>query len=178
MPAGTLLKKVYLVLVNWAGPIALSLFLLLMRVVWGWGFFQTGKGKLLHIERPIEFFTQLGIPAPTFNAWLVAIVETVGGLLLLAGLGARATAAALIINMTVAYLTADFESVKSLFTDKDPTKFVNATEFWFLTTAFLVFALGPGMFSVDAILKRFVFGFRDPSRGAPSATYSSSQPPG
>jgi len=151
------LKHAYYLLINWSGPIALSLFLLLMRIVWGWAFFMAGKGKLGNIDRPIGFFKELGIPAPTFNAWLVAIVETVGGLLLLAGLGARAAGIALIINMTVAYLAADTEAVKTLFTDSDPGKFVSATPFWFLVTAFLVFALGPGMFSLDAILKRFVF---------------------
>jgi len=151
------LKNAYLLLIRWSGPITLSLLLLLMRIVWGWGFFLAGKGKLGNIERPIQFFHKLGIPMPTFNAWLVAIVETVGGLLLLTGLGARAASIALVINMTVAYLAADTEAVKSLFTDSDPTKLFNAAPFWFLVTSVLVFALGPGMFSVDAVLKRTVF---------------------
>jgi putative oxidoreductase len=158
-------KNAYLLLIHWSAPIALSLFLLLMRVVWGWAFFMAGKGKLGNIDRPIGFFKELGIPMPAFNAWLVAVVETVGGLLLLSGLGARAASVALIINMAVAYITADREAVKALFAEGDPTKFFNAAPFWFLLTAFLVFALGPGMFSLDALLKRFAFRSEKLERG-------------
>lgn len=152
------LVNAYVLLCRWAGPVVLSLVLLLMRIIWGWQFFITGKGKLSDIHKPIAFFTQLGIPAPTLNAWVVAIVECFGGLLLLAGLGSRAVAFALTINMTVAYLTAHRETnLKPLFTDGDVSKFADATPFWFLVTSLLVLALGPGKFSLDALLKRFVF---------------------
>ena len=156
-----MLRKCYSILIAWSGPLALSAFLLLMRIIWGWGFFAAGKGKLADISRPIGFFRELHIPVPVASAWLVAIVETVGGLLLLAGLGSRAVAIALIINMTVAYLTADNESVRYLFSQSDPSKFFAAAPFWFLVTSVLVFALGPGMFSLDALLKRW--GFNEPT---------------
>src|SRR5439155_15965189 len=126
------LVRCYRLLTDWGGPIGLSLFLLLMRVVWGWQFFLAGKGKLGNIDKPIGFFRELGIPMPTFNAWFVAIVETVGGLMLLAGFGARFAGVALTINMIVAYITADREAFSALFKDGDVAKFSAAAPFWFL----------------------------------------------
>lgn len=151
--AVTMCRKGYALLVRWAGPLALSVFLLLMRIIWGYAFYLTGEGKLGDISQPIGFFRQLGIPMPVFNAWLVAIVECFGGLLLLCGIGSRLVSLILIINMTVAYLTADHAAVHSLFADSDPKKFIAADPFWFFATAVLVFALGPGWFSVDGLLK-------------------------
>jgi putative oxidoreductase len=145
--------KAYGMLTKWAGALTLSVFLLLMRIVWGYGFFIAGKGKLLDISKPIGFFRQIGIPMPVANAWLVAIVECFGGLLLLFGIGGRVISLVLIINMAVAYLTTEHEALQSLFADSDPAKFIAAAPFWFMATAVLVFALGPGWFSVDGIVK-------------------------
>src|SRR4051812_39563330 len=108
-------KRAYLGLIRWSGPVCLWLFLLLMRVVYGWGFFQSGKGKLsalLHHseEAPIHFLKELGTPAPAANAWFVSTVETVGGLLLLFGLGTRLVSILLSGTMVVALLTAHREA--------------------------------------------------------------------
>ncbi|HEX3356384.1 MAG TPA: DoxX family protein [Tepidisphaeraceae bacterium] len=155
--------KAYEVFRHWAGPIVLSLFLLLIRIVWGYQFFIAGRGKLGDIDKPIGFFRDLGIPMPVANAWLVACVECFGGLMLLAGLLSRPVAIALTINMTVAYLTADNEAVKALFKDGDVSKFSQAAPFWFLVTSVIVLALGPGIFSIDAICQRLFFsGTRHP----------------
>src|SRR5579864_5351329 len=148
------LKRAYETLRTWAGPVCLCVFLLLIRIVWGWNFFQAGKGKLLNIHKPIEFFTHLHIPMPAFNAWLVAIVEAVGGILLIVGLGSRAVAFALLFDMVIAYLTADWSAVKALFAEGDVPRFAAAAEFWFLVTSFLVLALGPGKASLDAVIER------------------------
>ena len=48
---------------NSSAPCA-DVVLLVLRLTWGWQFFQTGLGKLRNIERVITFFTSLGIPAP------------------------------------------------------------------------------------------------------------------
>ena len=48
------------------------------------------------------FFGQLGIPLPGLFAWIVTLVEAVGGLLLLVGIAARVAAALVAVNMTVA----------------------------------------------------------------------------
>ncbi|MBV8782488.1 MAG: DoxX family protein [Phycisphaerae bacterium] len=136
----------------WAKPVVLWLFLLLIRVIWGWAFFQSGRGKLHDIHKPIAFFTDLGIPFPTFNAWWVAILECVGGLLLLVGLASRPIALLLAGDMIVAYITADREALLALISDGDVPKFSAAAPFWFLVTSVLVLAMGPGLLSLDGLI--------------------------
>ena len=67
------------------------------------------------------------------------------------GLASRPLALLIFLSMTVAYVTADFEAVSSIFSD--PDKFVKADPFPFLLTALIVFAFGAGRLSVDALLK-------------------------
>src|SRR5271170_340294 len=124
-----------------------SPFLLAIRLYWGWQFFQTGWGKLGNIQHVVQFFQTLNIPMPAANAWLVAIVECFGGLLLMAGLGSRLVAFALAFDMIIAYITADSEALKSIFTDSD--KFVQAAPFPFLLMTLTVLAFGAGVFSLD-----------------------------
>ncbi|MBI4404719.1 MAG: DoxX family protein [Deltaproteobacteria bacterium] len=131
-----------------------SPFLLVIRLYWGWQFIITGKGKLENIPKIIEFFKSLGIPLAGLNAYLVGTTELVGGSLLLLGLGARLTAIPLIIAMTVAYLTADLDATKALFSE--PNLFAQAAPFPFLMTSLIVLIFGPGMFSVDTLIGRIL----------------------
>ena len=126
--------------------------LLAIRLYWGWQFFLSGKGKLMNLEKTTSFFESIHIPMPHANAVLVGCVECFGGLLLAAGLGARAVSAVLAINMIVAYLTADLESVKHIWNDSD--KFVKADPFLFLLASLILLAFGPGCASLDALIKR------------------------
>ena len=137
------------------GPIWLqSLLLLAMRLYWGWQFFQTGKGKLMNHEKVTGFFDTLHIPFPGFNAYLAGCTECIGGLLLLAGLFSRLVSLPLIFLLCIAYITAESDSLKHLFSD--PNKFITADPFLFLVTCLMVLAFGPGKFSLDAILgKKF-----------------------
>lgn len=48
-----------------------AVLLLLLRLWWGWSFFVTGKGKLLHLEQTAAFFGELGLPWPKLNAIIV-----------------------------------------------------------------------------------------------------------
>lgn len=131
-----------------------SLVLLLIRLYWGWQFFQSGKGKLANIGPVQEFFKGLGIPLPELNAWMAASVECFGGLLLLIGLAARPTALALAFTMVIAFVTADIEVVKNMF--NEPDKFVSAAPFLFLLASTIVLVFGPGRASIDHFLaKRF-----------------------
>jgi putative oxidoreductase len=124
--------------------------LLVMRLYWGWSFFQTGKGKLMNLDRTTGFFQSLHIPMPEANAWVVAIMECFGGLLLMAGLGSRLVAFALAFDMVIAYVTADSEALKSIFSDSD--KFVQAAPFPFLLMTLTVLAFGAGVFSLDWLI--------------------------
>lgn len=127
-----------------------SVLLLVLRGWWGWSFFQTGKGKLLHLDRTTEFFASLNLPLPKLNAIAAGSVECGGGLLLLLGLGSRLISVPLAFTMLVAYVTAEREAVQALF--GDPDKFTGAAPFLFLLVALLVFAFGPGKFSLDAVI--------------------------
>jgi putative oxidoreductase len=125
--------------------------LLALRLYWGWQFFLTGRGKLMHIEKVTQFFQSLHIPFPAFNVCLAGGTECVGGLLFLAGLGTRLVALPLIFVTVIAYLTAEIDSVKHIFSA--PDKFVSADPFLFMLAALMVLAFGPGAFSLDWLLK-------------------------
>ena len=131
---------------SWLQP----LFLLIIRLYWGWQFFETGKGKLSDIPKVTGFFQTLGIPFPGLNAYLAGSAECFGGLLLLLGLGCRITTIPLIITMIVAYITASPEVVKHIFSK--PDDFVTADPFLFMLTAVIVFLFGPGPLSLDGLI--------------------------
>ena len=63
-----------------------DLALLLLRIGVGVVFIVAGWGKLTGIEGVQGFFGDLGIPLAGMMAWVVAIVEFVGGLMVLTGL--------------------------------------------------------------------------------------------
>jgi putative oxidoreductase len=127
-----------------------SPFLFLIRVYWGWLFLQSGIGKFGHIDKVVSFFTDLGIPAPTLNAYFNASLETIGGILLILGLASRLISVPLLINMIVAYITADREAFASFFSESG--KFFGADPFPFLLVSLLILIFGPGKFSVDTLI--------------------------
>jgi len=127
--------------------------LFLIRCVWGVQLLEAGFGKLTNIQTPIGYFTQLGIPFPVENAWLVACTETFGGLFLVLGLLSRLTSLPLIINFIVAYLTTEQPALHKLLS-LDPDDFLAAAPFLFLATAIIVLTFGPGVFSLDYFISR------------------------
>jgi putative oxidoreductase len=80
--------------------------LLVLRVVVGVTFVLHGLDKLGDLSGAEQLFASLGIPAPGLMAPFVAVTETVGGVLLIAGLATPLVGAALAIDMLVALLTA------------------------------------------------------------------------
>ena len=130
-----------------------SLFLLFVRLYWGWQFFQTGWGKLHNLPHVIEFFTSLGIPAPALNAYFVSSLECFGGILLAVGLGSRILAFMFTIDMIVAYVTADRAALLSIFSK--PEDFMAATPFTFLMASLIILIFGPGRFAVDYLIERY-----------------------
>ena len=142
-----IVEKLYALLIRAASSLQ-SPFLLAIRLYWGWQFHQTGRGKLGNISKVIEFFTNLGIPAPALNAWFVSGLEFAGGLLLMVGLASRPIALLFVIDMIVAFLAADREALGSIFSD--PDKFYAAAPYTFLFASLIVLIFGPGKFSLDA----------------------------
>ena len=137
--------------------------LLAIRLYWGYQFAQTGWGKLHRLAQVADFFASLGLPMPGATALFVALVEFVGGILLAIGLGSRAVALVLFVNMTVAYWTADREAFGQILSD--PGKFYAADPFTFWFIALLILILGPGAWAADRLAGRLI----EKSNGAPIA---------
>ncbi len=144
-------QRAYSLLIS-GGNSLQSLFLLFVRLYWGWQFCQTGWGKLHNLPHVIEFFTSLGIPAPALNAYFVSGLEFFGGILLALGLGSRLLALMFTADMFVAYVTADREAFLSIFSK--PDDFIAATPFAFLMASLIILIFGPGRFSLDYLIAR------------------------
>ncbi|MGH9746792.1 MAG: DoxX family protein [Candidatus Acidiferrales bacterium] len=129
-----------------------SLFLLAVRLYWGWQLAQNGWGKLHNLANVTEFFTSLGIPAPGPTAAFVATFELVGGILLALGLFSRITALGIAADMIVAYVTADREALLTFFSN--PGKFYVADPYTFLFAGLLILIFGPGKIALDTLADR------------------------
>jgi len=148
-------KKIYKLLIK-AGDYFQVALLLFFRLNWGWLFFVSGKGKLIHHPDIVDFFSSLHLPFPDQTAWFVGGVECLGGILLMLGLAARPVGLILAINMTVAYLSVADERAKVFNFVKDQDSFFHADPFFFLLTSLLAFAFGAGPLSLDALISRFL----------------------
>jgi putative oxidoreductase len=144
-----LIDKLYALFLR-AANACQALFLLAVRLYWGWQFWQAGWGKLGDIPKVVGYFTSLGIPAPSLNAHFIAGLEAVGGILLILGLCSRLIALPLAIDMVVAYVVADREALGAVISD--PDKFYAATPYTFLFASLIILFFGPGMFSLDALI--------------------------
>lgn len=153
----TLVERGYRLLIT-AGNLLQPVLLLIFRLSWGWRFFVSGKGKLINHSDIVDFFTSLNIPFPDPTAWFVAGLECIGGILLILGLASRPVGVLLTVNMIIAYLSVADDRAKVFNLFRDPDAFLQADPFFFLLTATLVFAFGPGTLSVDYLLAKFVFG--------------------
>ena len=127
-----------------------SPFLLVIRLYWGWQFWQAGMGHLNNMAKFIDFFTGLGIPAPALNAHFVAVLEAGGGILLALGLGSRLISLLLAGDMFVAFVTADREALFSAFSDTD--KFYAAAPYTFLFASLIILIFGPGKLALDTLI--------------------------
>jgi putative oxidoreductase len=125
--------------------------LLLIRLIWGFQFFQSGLGKLKDIPKVVGFFKELHIPMPEFNAYMAAGTECVGGLLLMVGLFSRVISIPLAVTMIVAFATAESESIQTLL-HGDPEKFFAAAPLPFLIASLTILVFGPGVFSLDRLI--------------------------
>lgn len=148
-----MLKGFYSVLIA-IGNALQPVFLLAVRLFWGWQFFSGGKDKLADISPVVELFQSLDVPLPTATAYLVGSVECFGGLCLLIGLAARLAAIPLIATMTMAIILAHPMSIAEI--TEDPLKLVQQLPFTFWLASVTIFVFGPGGISLDALFKRFL----------------------
>jgi len=137
---------------------------LLVRLMAGGVFFWEGILKFVYTNQGVGRFTKLGIPFPGPTAHFVAILEIVGGLLLMAGFLTRAIAIPFVIEMIVAILSTKV----SLYLGTSPLPLppapprvgawavlheIRADYAQIMSALFLMIA-GPGPWSVDALLAR------------------------
>lgn len=126
---------------EWIGP-------LIARVSLGLVFVVTGWGKLHSLDKVTGFFESLHIPAAHANAIFVSLVEFVGGLLVIVGLGTRIAALLLTAVMAVAIATAKLPGIHGV------VDLVNAVEFTYLTVFVWLLMSGGGKASLDSWLGR------------------------
>lgn len=128
--------------------------LLFLRLFFGVLFLFAGLEKFSDIGKVIEFFGQLNIPAPLFFAYLVAFVETVGGLFLAIGFISRYASLFLLVTMAVAIVLTELHPLLSILVD--PKAFLQESHALpFFLAAATVFCFGPGCLSVDALFEKF-----------------------
>jgi putative oxidoreductase len=122
---------------------------LILRVALGITFLAHGRGKLKDPAAFAGFLRQLRVPAPLLNAWIVALLETVGAVLLILGLATRLLALGLAIDMVVALATVRIG--KARFTS-GPQGGGWDLEFLLLAIALALVFTGGGRFTADAFL--------------------------
>jgi putative oxidoreductase len=127
--------------VRWLAP-------LMGRLAVGLLFASTGWGKVHNLEKVTSFFTQLGIPAPGFNAIVVGYSELVCGSLLVIGLVTRLATIPLSISMIIAILTAKRPELHSIL------DLVGFDEFTYLSVLTILGIIGPGALSLDHLLAK------------------------
>jgi putative oxidoreductase len=118
----------------------------LARLTLGIVFVGTGWGKLHGLEKVTEFFTELGIPAPGFNAVLASSAELLCGALLLVGLLSRLAAIPLIVVMTVAILAAKIDNLHGV------VDLLGFEEWTYIVLLLWIAVAGPGPLSLDRIV--------------------------
>ena len=118
------------------------------RLGGGWVFVLSGWGKLHNLEGVVQFFRDLGIPAPELQAPFVAGTELACGALLLAGLGTRLAALPLIAVMCVALATALRERIGSL------SDLFGLSEFLYVVLLVGLLVFGAGRVSLDAVARK------------------------
>jgi putative oxidoreductase len=128
--------------------------LLLIRLAWGFQLYESGWGHLTHVEKTAKFFESLHIPHPVANVYISGCTEWIGGILLMLGLFSRPISVLLLVNFSVAYLTASRDSVVKLLHFHNPDDFINDAAFPFLVTSLLILAFGPGRIALDSLLFR------------------------
>ena len=117
--------------------------LLILRSIGGLALaFLHGIGKIPPAEQFVGMIGGMGFPAPALMAWLAALAEFAGGILLAIGLLTRPVAFIVVIHFLVIVL---FVHRADPIADREPA-------IMFLMVALTLLFTGPGRFSVDAML--------------------------
>ncbi|KAF1727503.1 DoxX family protein [Pseudoxanthomonas japonensis] len=127
----------------WIGP-------LLLRLVFGYFWLETGWAKLHNLAFFTERFIEWGIPWPALSAAVCAGTEFIGGVLMMLGLATRLTMLPMIFNMLVALAVVVLPGVSTL------DEFVELDEVLYVAVFVWLLVAGPGRASLDHLIARRV----------------------
>jgi uncharacterized membrane protein YphA (DoxX/SURF4 family) len=137
---------------------------ILIRLMAGGVFFWEGILKFVYVNQGIGRFTKIGLPAPGPTAHFVAVLEIVGGLLVMSGFLTRLIAVPFIIEMIVAILSTKV----ALFLGTSPLPLPPTppqvgiwavlheirSDYAQIMCALFLLTAGPGPWSIDGMLAR------------------------
>src|SRR5262249_29034833 len=137
---------------------------ILIRLMAGGVFLWEGILKFVYVNQGVGRFTKLGIPVPEVMAPFVAVLEIVGGILLMPGTLTRLIAVPFVVEMLVAMLPTKI----SLYLGTYPLPLPSSppqvgiwavlheirSEYAQIMSALFLLAAGPGPWSVDALVAR------------------------
>ena len=126
---------------DWLAP-------LLLRLVFGYFWLETGWAKLHNLEFFSQRFVEWGIPLPMLSATASGAVDLVGGALLILGLGTRIVAVPMIVNMLVALAVVVLPGISTF------NEFVELDEVLYVAVLFWLLMAGPGKASLDHLIAR------------------------
>ena len=124
---------------GWIGP-------LLLRLVFGYFWLETGWAKLNNLAFFTERFVEWGIPWPALSAAVCAGTEFVGGALIMLGLATRLTMLPMIFNMLVALAVVVLPGISTF------NEFVELDEVLYVLVLFWLLMAGPGKASLDHLI--------------------------
>jgi putative oxidoreductase len=127
---------------------------LTIRLYFGYKLILSGWGKLANPSETTAYFSDLHIPLPELNVYMAGATESLGGSFLALGLASRIAPIPVIGTMLVAYMTAHSDQWAAFWTNTPI--FFKAPPFAYLFTAAMVLVCGPGRFSVDYAIGRFL----------------------
>ncbi len=137
---------------------------ILLRLMAGGVFFWEGILKYVYTNQGVGRFTKIGIPFPEFSANFVAILEIVGGFMLMFGFLTRPFSFLFIIQMTVAILStkiAIYLGTSPLPLPPSPPQVgfwavlhETRTDFAQIITSIYLLINGPGKLSLDAVFAK------------------------
>lgn len=132
---------------DWLAP-------LLLRLVFGYFWAETGWAKLANHTGFAERFANWGIPLPDLSAYASGATDLVGGVLLMLGLATRLATLPMIFNMVVALALVVLPGISTL------DDFVELNEVLYILVLFWLFMAGPGRASFDHLVARRLAGSR------------------
>ena len=122
--------------------------LLFFRLILAYGFFGPAMMKFNNFQGIIEWFTQMGLPFPTLNAFMATTTEITGVVFLILGFSTRIISIPLIIVLMVAiktvHLINGFEASANGF----------EIPLYYMLMLIALFIYGPGKFSLDYLISK------------------------